>query len=128
MLKVNKLTTMYDSCTIFIDVSAIEILDLWGKDENGDETNGYKKLAKQSSVHFPDKLKKKNYISHPCIHETVKLAQENSRTNCFNLLDFLERITFALISLVEKEEPKPSGKMTSTDPASSSFFPPILYV
>ena len=91
MLKVNKLTTMYDSCTIFIDVSAIEILDLWGKDENGDETNGYKKLAKQSSVHFPDKLKKKkNYISHPCIHETVKLAQENSRTNCFNLLDFLE--------------------------------------
>ena len=46
MLKVNKLTTMYDSCTIFIDVSAIEILDLWGKDENGDETNGYKKLAK----------------------------------------------------------------------------------
>ena len=56
---------MYDSCTIFIDVSAIEILDLWGKDENGDETNGYKKLAKQSSVHFPDKLKKKELYFSP---------------------------------------------------------------
>ena len=37
---------MYDSCIIFIDVSAIEILDLWSKDENGDKTNRNQKLAK----------------------------------------------------------------------------------
>jgi len=39
-------TTMYDARIIFKCLSAIEVLDLWCKDENGDETDGYEKLTK----------------------------------------------------------------------------------
>ncbi len=37
-----------------------------------------------------------------------------------------EILTLALISFVEKEEPNPSGNITSTDPASALSSFPIL--
>ena len=87
---------------------AIKSSDGRGEQEDHHDDNCDGQLGQEGGIHFSHKLQKgeKKFI-----HFVIMVYPAVSK------------ITLARISLVEKEDPKPSGIMTSTDPLSpwSSF-------